>query len=92
MRHKSTPEELAEQREPRPVMYRRNIHGRFVNSLGEDVTERMLGSFPWKGNESGEEFEWRHNWTRFRNYYVDDSVLREEIRELIRSRFTHAVV
>lgn len=92
MRHRSTPEELAEIIEPRPIMYRRDKEGRYVNSLGEDVTGRLLSSFPWNGDESGEPFEWRKGWTRFRHFYVDEIVLREEMPELIAMRFLHALV
>lgn len=92
MRHRSTPEELAEIAEPRPVIYRRDKQGMFFNSYGEDVTERMLSSFPWKDGESAEEFEWKRGWTRFRHFYVDDILLREEIPQLIATRFVHALV
>lgn len=89
--HRSSPEELLEAVEPRPVMYRRSGAGLFFNSLGEDVTDRMLSSFPWSGDESVEMFEWRKGWTRFRHYYVDEIMLREEMPELIAARFTHAL-
>lgn len=88
MRHKSTPEEMAE---PQPIMYRRNKLGRFFNYFGEDVTGRMLSSFPWKDDEQGE-FEWKKGWTRFRHFYVDASLLPDDFPELIASRFTHVVV
>lgn len=92
MRHKRTPEELAEIAEPRPVMYRRNKLGLFFNSNGEDVTGRLLSSFPWILDESASEFEWKRGWTRLRDFYVDDVVLREEMPELIAARFLHALV
>lgn len=92
MRHKCSPEELAEMAEPRPIMYRRNKQGAFLNSLGENVTDRMASSFPWNDDESPEGFEWKRGWTRFRQFYVDDVILREEMPELIAARFTHVVV
>lgn len=73
-------------------MYRRDKQGRFFNCFGEDVTGRMLSSFPWNDDESFGEFEWCGGWTRFHQFYVDDIVLREELPELIASRFTHVVV
>jgi hypothetical protein len=88
VRHKRTPEELAE---PQPIMYRRNKSGQFLNSFGEDVTGLMLSSFPWNDDEQGE-FEWKRGWTRFRQFYVDAVVLREEMSELIAERFVHVVV
>lgn len=78
--------------EPQPVMYRRNRQGQFFNYFGEDVTTLKLSSFPWKGDENSEEFEWRVGWTRYRQFYVDAIVLREEMQELIAERFTHVVV
>lgn len=88
MRERRTWEELAE---PLPIMYRRNRRGLFFNCRGENVTDRMLSSFPWDKDADGE-FEWKHGWTKFRQFYVDGILTREEMDELINERFPHVVV
>lgn len=89
MRHRSTEEELAE---PQPTMYRRNKGGMFFNALGDNVTGRRLSSFPWDEDESTDEFEWRVGWTRLCQFYVDASMLREEMKALVAERFPNVVL
>lgn len=88
MRDRRTPEELAE---PLPIMYRRNKRGLFFSSRGENVTDRMLSSFPWTADADGE-FEWKRGWTKFRQFYADDILTREEMENLINERLPHVVV
>lgn len=73
-------------------MYRRDKSGQFFNYFGEDASGRLLSSFPWKDDESEGDFEWRAGWTRYRQFYVDATMLRGEMKELIAERFVHVVV